>query len=76
MPIQNSDRIRIKQKNLFLCVAKELTNGNQLFFRDNIAPMIKGKQVLILAASVTTGYTFLYQSGQKTLYKSTNKWYN
>ena len=35
----------------------EHTSGSQLIFRDNIAPMIVGKHVLILAASVTTGYT-------------------
>lgn len=38
-------------------VTPERTTGSQLFFRDNIAPMITGKNVLILAASVTTGYT-------------------
>ena len=38
-------------------VTPEHTTGSQLFFRDNIVPMIKGKSVLILAASVTTGYT-------------------
>ena len=35
----------------------EHTSGSQLIFRENIAPMIVGKHVLILAASVTTGYT-------------------
>ncbi len=38
-------------------VTPENTSGSQLIFRDNIAPMIKGKNVLILAASVVTGYT-------------------
>jgi orotate phosphoribosyltransferase len=38
-------------------VTPEHTSGSQLFFRDNIIPMIKGKNVLVLAASVTTGYT-------------------
>ena len=38
-------------------VTPEHTVGSQLIFRDNIIPMIKGKHVLILAASVTTGYT-------------------
>ena len=38
-------------------VTPEHTAGSQLFFRDNIVPMIEGKHVLILAASVTTGYT-------------------
>ena len=35
----------------------EHTSGSQLIFRDNTAPMIVGKHVLVLAASVTTGYT-------------------
>ncbi len=35
----------------------EHTSGSQLVFRDNTMPMIKGKHVLVLAASVTTGYT-------------------
>ena len=35
----------------------EHTTGSQLLFRDNSAPMIVGKHVLVLAASVTTGYT-------------------
>ncbi len=38
-------------------VTPEHTTGSQLLFRDNTAPAIKGKHVLILAASVTTGYT-------------------
>ena len=38
-------------------VTPEHTSGSQLIFRDNTVPMIKGKHVLILAASVTTGYT-------------------
>lgn len=35
----------------------EHTSGSQLIFRDNSAPMIVGKHVLVLAASVATGYT-------------------
>ena len=38
-------------------ITPEHTTGSQLFFRDNIVPMVQGKNVLILAASVTTGYT-------------------
>ena len=38
-------------------VTPEHTTGSQLIFRDNVAPMIVGKNVLILAASVVTGYT-------------------
>ena len=40
------------------CLANELTkDGSQIILRDNLAPMVKGKHVLILAASITTGYT-------------------
>ena len=47
------------------CLANELTkdgtpeytSGSQIILRDNIAPMVRGKHVLILAASITTGYT-------------------
>ena len=35
----------------------EYTANSQIIFRDNIKPMIKGKTVLVLMASVTTGYT-------------------
>lgn len=38
-------------------VTPEHTSGSQLLFRENYAPMIFGKHVLVLAASVTTGYT-------------------
>ncbi|MBR2965170.1 MAG: orotate phosphoribosyltransferase [Clostridia bacterium] len=38
-------------------VTPERTSGSQLIFRDSTAPMIQRKNVLILAASVTTGYT-------------------
>jgi orotate phosphoribosyltransferase len=38
-------------------ITPEHTSGSQLLLRDNIIPAVKGKNVLILAASVTTGYT-------------------
>ena len=38
-------------------ISPEYTSGSQIIFRDNIAPMVVGKHVLILAASVATGYT-------------------
>ena len=37
-------------------VTPEYTSGSQIILRDNLAPMVKGKNVLILAASVTTGF--------------------
>ena len=38
-------------------VEPELSSSSQMIFRDNIQPMIRGKHVLILMASVTTGFT-------------------
>lgn len=38
-------------------VTPEHSVGSQLLLRDNLIPMVSGKHVLILAASVTTGYT-------------------
>lgn len=38
-------------------ITPEHTSGSQLLFRENIVPMIKDKNVLILAASVVTGFT-------------------
>lgn len=38
-------------------VTPEHTAGSQIIFRDSIVPAITGKNVLILAASIVTGYT-------------------
>ena len=38
-------------------VTPEHAVGSQLIFRENTVPMISGKHVLILLASVSTGYT-------------------
>ena len=47
----------VNQNRPIYVVTPEHTTGSQLLFRDNVSPMITGKKVLILAASVTTGYT-------------------
>ncbi|MBQ8145736.1 MAG: phosphoribosyltransferase [Clostridia bacterium] len=49
--------ISINAHQTIYVVTPEHTTGSQLIFRDNISPMIYGKNVLVLAASVTTGYT-------------------
>ena len=38
-------------------VEPEYNANSQIIFRDNIKPMIKGKNVLVLMASMTTGFT-------------------
>lgn len=38
-------------------VSPEIIGGSQIIFRDNIVPMIKGKNVMILAVSVSSGKT-------------------
>ena len=38
-------------------VSPEYNNAGQMIFRDNIQPMIKGKNILVLNSSVTTGET-------------------
>lgn len=47
----------INQHQTIYVVTPERTAGSQLLFRDSTSPMIRGKNVLVLAASVTTGYT-------------------
>ena len=38
-------------------ITPEYTSGSQIILRDNIAPMVRGRHVLILSASITTGYS-------------------
>jgi len=38
-------------------IRPENTSSSQIIFRDNILPMISGKRVLIVGASITTGFT-------------------
>jgi orotate phosphoribosyltransferase len=40
-------------------ISPEFIGSGQMIFRDNIVPMIKGKHVLLIAASVTTGKSAL-----------------
>ncbi len=49
--------INLNAHQTIYVVTPEHTMGSQLIFRDNILPAIAGKNVLVLAASVTTGYT-------------------
>ena len=47
----------INAHNTIYVTAPETTYSSQLLFRDNIVPMIKGKHVLILAVSYSSGKT-------------------
>ncbi len=40
-------------------ISPEYITGGQIMFRDNLVPMLAGKHVLVLAASVTTGKSVL-----------------
>jgi orotate phosphoribosyltransferase len=55
--LTRSNFMNLNAHQTIYVVTPEHTTGSQLIFRDNIVPMIAGKNVLILAASVTTGYT-------------------
>ena len=49
--------MNINQDQEMNVLTPERTVGSQLIFRENTAPMVSGKNVLILMASVSTGYT-------------------
>lgn len=49
--------MNINERQEINVLTPERTVGSQLIFRENTAPMITGKHVLIMMASVTTGYT-------------------
>ena len=55
--LTKGDFMNMNAHQTIYVVTPESTSGNQLIFRDSTSPMIKGKNVLVLAASVTTGYT-------------------
>ena len=55
--LTSASYINLNAHQTIYVVTPEHTSGSQLLFRDNLVPMIAGKNVLVLAASVTTGYT-------------------
>ncbi len=55
--LTRADFVNLNAHQTIYIVTPEHTSGSQLIFRDNLIPMIQGKHVLVLAASVTTGYT-------------------
>lgn len=55
--LTKEDFVNMNAHRTIYIVTPEHTSGSQLIFRDNNVHMIENKHVLILAASVTTGYT-------------------
>ena len=55
--LTREDFVNMNAHQTIYVLTPEHTTGSQLIFRDNLAPMVMGKNVLILAASVATGYT-------------------
>ena len=47
----------INTHNSIYVLEPEYNANSQMIFRDNVQPMIKGKNVLVMMASVTTGFT-------------------
>ena len=47
----------LNQHQSIYVIEPEYNANSQIIFRENIVPMIRGKHVLILMASVTTGFT-------------------
>ena len=47
----------LNKHNTIYVIEPEYNSNSQMIFRDNIQPMIRGKHVLVLMASCTTGYT-------------------
>ena len=57
--LTKADFVNMNAHQTIYVVSPEYTSGGQFIFRDNLTPMIAGKHILVLAASVTTGKTAL-----------------
>lgn len=55
--LSKGDFINMNAHKTIYVVTPEITSGNQFIFRDNIVPMITGKNVMVLAVSVASGKT-------------------
>lgn len=55
--LTRADYTNLNAHQTIYVVTPETVNSSQLLFRDNIVPMIAGKNVLILAVSVSSGKT-------------------
>ena len=57
--LTKDDYVNMNAHQTIYVVSPEYISGGQMMFRDNLVPMLNGKHVLILAASVTTGKSAL-----------------
>lgn len=55
--LSKEDFLNMNAHKTIYVVTPEITSGNQFIFRDNIIPMISGKNVMVLAVSVASGKT-------------------
>ncbi len=55
--LTKSDFVSMNAHKSIYVVTPETTNSSQLLFRDNIIPMVKGKHVMVLAVSYSSGKT-------------------
>lgn len=55
--LSKADIVNMNAHKSIYVVTPEITSGNQFIFRDNIVPMIKGKNVMILGVSIASGKT-------------------
>lgn len=57
--LTSDNYINVNANHPIYVLSPEYISGGQIMFRDNLMPMIVGKNVLVLAASVTTGKSAL-----------------
>ena len=55
--LAKKDRFSVNQDKNINVVTPEYDSNGQLIFRDNLAPMVEGKDVLLLISTVTSGKT-------------------
>lgn len=55
--LSKGDVINMNAHKTIYVVSPEIVGGNQMIFRDNIVPMIQGKNVMLLCVSVSSGKT-------------------
>ena len=53
--LSKGDYINMNSHKTIYVITPEFVNGNQMLFRDNIVPMIAGKHVMVLSATISSG---------------------